>query len=1279
MAEFKISRFRYTWQGDWDSNSVEYNRDDVVYYSGSAWVCIRQHTSDVFDDAQTYQEVGDTFASPAWVKMSEGREWAGSWTSAQRYDLEALVVAGGNLYLCVASHISSSNFSSDSVKWELLAVGYNFRNTWAGGQRYRVGDVVRYNGYTYQCTTEHTSGAVINEADWDTVVENYQYVGDWQSSTVYRKNDLVVYGGSVLKCTSDHTATSSIDTTKFETYLPGYNFYNAWNSSTQYAVGDIVAKGGTLYISLTNNSNSIPGVSDQFSIGNTTNWSIIDNAVSYKGEYDPGSNRRYNKGDLIRRGGSLWVSLEDQLTDDSSLTVFDTSNWELVISAYNFTGSWHTDANYNLYDTVYFRGTLYYCSTPHVSSLEDFPGDNGNGINYWSTAIISNENSALTSLGDLITYNLYRNVIQDGSTQITLGDGSTFGTTAIPIGEEDQLLVVENNTGDIGYKVWGNLERVFYVRTNGVDDDVDQNRGKNYFKPWRTVRYALEQVDDGYAGFTTIFVSTGEYQEVLPLILPARTAVVGEELRGVTIRANEPIPALANDVTYTLETLIRIGTILPNILQGNLVSPSDGNQKIQNTINVVSSTEAAIVDTLWATIINTINYRVNDLGSNPTVTGTNTVTSNASRLNTIAVLENNREFIKAEAIAYMLQENPEYSFDTDKCQRDVSRFIDAVQYDLRYPGNYKSVLAGRYYSNAVVGSALEDMWYVRDSTGIRNLTLKGLEGTLPALQEGEIYRIPTGGAFVSLDPGWGPADERTWVTSRSCYVQNVTTFGTGAVGQKIDGTLHNGGNKSIVSNDFTQVISDGIGAWVKDGGRAELVSVFTYYAHIGMFATDGGIIRATNGNSSYGDFGAVADGLDAAEVVRYGYLNTQTEQAVVASAFAGEILDFILGLEFTNMGQNYTTATYTITSSGVGATTIQEEFRDNAMFECQVLSGGSGFAQYGNQAQLGDTLSITLASSESVDAADILGMRIIIISGEGTGQYGYVQAYNSGTKVLTVYRESDNQPGWDHILPGTPSATLLTTGTRYRIEPRPTFSAPEFSASEITLNTVRTFAKAVYGETSETFAGIAGTLGTGTTVDVVPFAAEFTVTKTGRSYSVALSNGGAGYAVGNTITIDGADVGGTSLENDITLTITDISDDSTNSIVAFEITGVAIADSGKFILTPTDSDTGIYSADGDTWSTFTLPESGNWGCLVAGNNRFVAIETDSSSAAYSTNGIDWTASSMPAIRNWRGVAYGKPLGVSTGVFVAVSGTLNGGAYSTTGASWTSTVMPTVGD
>jgi hypothetical protein len=1288
MAEFKITRFRYTWRDQWVTATIYY-KDDVVYYQGSSWVCVRQHTADDFADDIAFIAPGDTDPSPAWRKMTDGQTFGGEWDTETRYDPGMLIKTGGNVYLCISAHTSSdTNFNNDAVYWEIFAVGSNFRNNWVEDTRYRVGDVVRYNGYTYQCTLEHTSGdlssgVIVGTQDgqddstaetWAIAVENYTYVGEYTPSTRYRKNDLVKYGGSILKCITEHTATTNITNLNFDTYLSGFEFDNEWNDSTYYAIGDVVRYGGVVYVAAANNTDSQPG-NTELSDQSNPDWTVITKGTTFRGEYDPGGNTQYQEGDIVRRGGALWISLTNQFTDDSSLRPLDTSNWQLQLSAQSFRGSWRSDQNYNLYDLVYFRGTVYYADTPHNSSFENFPGDNGNGINYWTVALAGDQNAALTIFGDMLTYNLKRNILEDGSTIFALGDGSTFGTTTVPIGQTDQLLVVEDNVGSIGYKTWGNVARVYYVATDGVDDNTDTNRGINYFKPFRTVRYALENADDGFTGTTTINVRTGEYYEILPLILPARTAVVGEELRSTTIRASEPNAVLANDVEYILETLFEIGTLLPSIVQGIVVSPSTGNTELQTV--TPPSTSTAIVNSLWANIIDTIEYMANDVGGMPAITGSNTLTDDPERLAASAILEANREFIKAEAIAYMSLENPLYVFDDTSWSRDLDRFIDAVKYDLQYPGNYKSVLAGRYYANAVTGSQLEDMFYVKDTCGIRNLTLKGLEGTLPPQQEGQVYQIPTGGAFISLDPGWGPDDERTWIINRSCYIQNVTTFGVGAVGQKVDGLLHNGGNKSIVSNDFTQVISDGIGAWMLNGGRGELVSVFTYYAHIGMFAQDGGIIRATNGNSSYGDFGAVADGLDDDEVVRFAKVNTRTEQAIVDAAFAGEILDFILALEFRNCGQNYTTASYTITSSGAGAVATQEEFRDNAMFECQILSSGAGFSQYGNQAQLGGVLTITLASSETATEEELLGMRILITSGEGTGQYGYVYAYNDVTKLCTVYRESDNQPGWDHVIPGTPSNPLLTTGSRYRIEPRPTFSEPPYSATEIILDASNAWAAAVYGETSETFTGITGQIGTGTTVEVTPAPAQFTVVKTGRKYSsITLTNGGAGYRVGDVITIDGADVGGTSIEHDIPITVTDVSDDSTNSILAFSITdNTLIAASGKFILTPSSGHFARYSLDGDTWSSFDLPADGNWKCLAAGDNKFVAIVNGGSQAASSTNGIDWTSRVMPTSRDWNGVVYGKLSTVDTGVFVAVAGNLNAAAFSTNGTNWTNSTMP----
>jgi hypothetical protein len=105
--------------------------------------------------------------------------------------------------------------------------------------------------------------------------------------------------------------------------------------------------------------------------------------------------------------------------------------------------------------------------------------------------------------------------------------------------------------------------------------------------------------------------------------------------------------------------------------------------------------------------------------------------------------------------------------------------------------------------------------------------------------------------------------------------------------------------------------------------------------------------------------------------------------------------------------------------------------------------------------------------------------------------------------------------------------------------------------------------------------------------------------------------------------------------------------------------------------------TGLYSTNGTSWSTFSMPSSVSWWGAAAGtigsSTYFVTAAFSSSSAAYSTNATTWTATSMPASEYWMSIAYGNP---STPIFVAITGnTSTVAAYSTSGTSWTSMTLP----
>jgi hypothetical protein len=105
----------------------------------------------------------------------------------------------------------------------------------------------------------------------------------------------------------------------------------------------------------------------------------------------------------------------------------------------------------------------------------------------------------------------------------------------------------------------------------------------------------------------------------------------------------------------------------------------------------------------------------------------------------------------------------------------------------------------------------------------------------------------------------------------------------------IDGALHNGGYKSIVANDWTQINSDGIGFIVKNDGRSELVSCFTYYCNIGYLCESGGKIRSVGGNNSYGEFGAVARGFSQNETPLTGNLQLSDDTITSVQTFTSNV------------------------------------------------------------------------------------------------------------------------------------------------------------------------------------------------------------------------------------------------------------------------------------------------------------------------------------------------------------------------------------------------------
>ena len=178
------------------------------------------------------------------------------------------------------------------------------------------------------------------------------------------------------------------------------------------------------------------------------------------------------------------------------------------------------------------------------------------------------------------------------------------------------------------------------------------------------------------------------------------------------------------------------------------------------------------------------------------------------------------------------------------------------------------------------------------------------KSTLFRLSNGDIIQDLVGDGMTGYtvgSPGYDPTvatlggvyfalNSASTITDKSPYIYNVTTFGDGATGAYIDGSLHASGSRTMLFHTYTAIHSDGLGIWAKDNAAAEIISGFTYYNQIGYCSTGGANIRSLNSSNSYGEYGVFAKGYDSSESANQGLV--RGTMLVYTNVLTG---DFTLG------------------------------------------------------------------------------------------------------------------------------------------------------------------------------------------------------------------------------------------------------------------------------------------------------------------------------------------------------------------------------------------------
>jgi hypothetical protein len=1151
--------------------------------------------------------------------------WTGDWQVSNTYVKDDVVRYQGKTYVCLVGHESNANNiypdlnyvagdGKPAPKWELMFDGYQWRGDWTPNTYYNLGDIVKWKGYIYQTTVPHESNLQINQGpipeigNWTIVATTYNWLNTWTASVAP------------------------------DPQVPGDT-----GSSSYYDLGDVVTYNGITYICTEKHV-----ATDDISLGledDGDKWSIVTRSDNWRTDWQPET--RYMLDDVVKYGAIVYRCTQAHTSADAENGLEnDDGKWVIVIEGIEYKGNWQETFRYKKNDIVKSGGALWKANQGH-NSTTSLRLDEGAwdiwipGLEYeplWDASVEYNK-------GDIVSYG--------GYTYTAL----TNNTNSIP-----SVNGLAQDTGDWellkqGYRFREDWDISIEYRTG----DVIRNEGHLYI---------------------AIADSTGTYPDSDTNTW--QVLVDGRNFRDIW----------ADNREYFLGDMVTYAGTLYICIQRHLGTESDTRPDldIQNTN-----------ENYWRVLVQgTVGNVMTNIGDIRTHDGTEHVRlavgtpGNALKVNnSSAILWEN--FEEVPQVVYVSVDG----FDAPGNGLTLSSPFRTIKYACEYiastynndsvnttifikTGIYDELLPIKVPRNcALVGDELRgtvvqpapgyeesNMFYVNNGSGIRNMTLQGLYGTLGEPNQ-YLTRRPSAGAFVSLDPGAGPDDDSVWITTKSCYVQNVTTFGTACVGMKIDGSLHNGGNRSVVANDFTQVISDGIGYWATDGGRSELVSVFTYYCHIGYLAEHGGILRATNGNNSYGTYGSVAEGFDQNETPISAEVNNQSQQASINVVHTNGTN--LLAVGYDNMGQHYTSVNPTINGTGAGADINYEEFRERAISNIRILGpgdssipGGLNYQYLLNNAQEGNSTSIVLAAADDTGTAEkYVGMRIVLVAGKGVGQYGYITAYNSLTKRATISKEYNGSAGWEHLYPGYPIENVLDNTTRYSLEPRVIVEDPGFNVS-----------------TNNSKQWPSGFLSSGSIVGIANLSGTWVVTTSdgkaatstdGSVFTLSQSDlTGSGNSVGEKNSNISNSIMFLSSSNSSVYRYNVVGDSwSTISLSSFDNlwTDIASDKSNNYSVAVYAQGWNYFSSDGLSLSsgTFTNVAGTDYVSVAYGNGKFVAIN-DTGTSAVTTDGTTWTetVNAVGDEANWHDITYGN------GRFVAVGETISNVpqiAYSFDGVTW----------
>lgn len=557
---------------------------------------------------------------------------------------------------------------------------------------------------------------------------------------------------------------------------------------------------------------------------NPTYWSQFVDGIQYEGAYS--NVQAYQRNDVVSLGGIAYIAKVDTIGNDPT----DPTYWDRFVDGISPEGVYNDATSYVIGDLVAYGSNIYRCTANSTGNLPT-------NSSYWAPFVYGFEYRGNWSSGS--SYKIRELVTYGGSLYQAISDNNNIDPSDNP-SVWDKVTYGFRNRGQ-----WASA-------TSYVTDDVVYHGGNTYIalEPHASTVFETDLGNGQWSKFSSGIRWRGNWTASTAYL---KDDVVKDAVGSAYIAVGD------HQSSAEFATDLNDGKWLTFVRGGDDVLPAIAAGDSGKSLTILPNG----TDIAWIGVTASDNvYYVGPDGVDDSFHGKNLSSPYAS-------------------IKYACGQAPAGSTIFVKTGSYQEQLPIIVPQGVAIVGdNQRTVLvqpAAGLSDDGVTPNAQATMFLMSDASILNKMTFAGMTGWVPdATTPEDIELSDPKGIVVALNPA-------SPIVSKSPYVLECSAIGTGCIGAYIDGSVHASGARSMIFHGYTIISDNGVGYWATHS-KAEIVSCFTYYCYFGYASTNGGHIRALNGNNSYGTWGCVSQGYDPAETPIVGAIEGRQ---VNAEGFSG--------------------------------------------------------------------------------------------------------------------------------------------------------------------------------------------------------------------------------------------------------------------------------------------------------------------------------------------------------------------------------------------------------